>query len=195
MAKVNAVKPLTTEQQTMLDSMTPLRRKMALNTLKGMKPGPAHKKAGGTCNNEAQRHLLGNQILSNPIVADFLASVNQDIAEETKIDAAYVLKRLYEIDNMDMLDIMNDDGSIKPLREWPKVWRTSLSGFEVAEMFEAQANGNQKDLVGLMKKIKWPDTTKNLELLGKHKAVNAFKEVIEHNHKGVVFNMNFGGDK
>ena len=151
MAKVNAVKPLTTEQQTMLDSMTPLRRKMALNTLKGMKPGAAHKKAGGTCNNEAQRHLLGNQILSNPIVADFLASVNQDIAEETKIDASYVLK--------------------------------------------AQAKGNQKDLVGLMKKIKWPDTTKNLELLGKHKAVNAFKEVIEHNHKGVVFNMNFGGDK
>jgi hypothetical protein len=30
------------------------------------------------------------------------------------------------------------------------------------------------------KKIKWPDKVKNLELLGKHIAVGAFKEKIEH---------------
>ncbi len=193
MAKVDAVKSLTEEQKAMLDSMTPLRRKMALNTLKGMKPGPAHKKAGGTCNNEKQRHLLGNQILSNPIVADFLASVNQDIASETKIDATYMLNRMYEVDNMDPLDILNDDGSIKPLREWPKIWRLELSVFEIAEILESK--GDSKQVVGLLKKIKWTDKTKNREMMGKHKAVNAFKEVVEHNHKGVVFNMNFGGDK
>ena len=32
----------------------------------------------------------------------------------------------------------------------------------------------------LLKKIKWPDKVKNLELLGKHIDVNAFKETVDH---------------
>ncbi|MCL0196158.1 hypothetical protein M2T54_29260, partial [Klebsiella pneumoniae] len=37
-----------------------------------------------------------------------------------------------EIDQMDVLDILNDDGSLKPIREWPKIWRTTLSGFDLS---------------------------------------------------------------
>ncbi|MNP67377.1 Terminase small subunit [compost metagenome] len=85
-----------------------------------------------------------------------------------------MLNRLTEIDQMDLLDILEDDMSIKPLSKWPKVWRQSLSGFDIAEMFEGA--GKERDLVGLMKKIKWPDKVKNLELLGKHVNVNAFRE-------------------
>ena len=80
---------------------------------------------------------------------------------------------------MDLLDILDDDMSIKPLSKWPKVWRQSLSGFDIAEMFEGA--GKERDLVGLMKKIKWPDKVKNLELLGKHVAVSAFREQVEVN--------------
>ena len=32
----------------------------------------------------------------------------------------------------------------------------------------------------MLKKIKWPDKVKNLELLGKHVDVNAFKTVVEN---------------
>ena len=35
------------------------------------------------------------------------------------------------------------------------------------------------DSDAIMKKIKWPDKTKNLELLGKHISVQAFKEKTE----------------
>lgn len=191
MAKDNAIKDLTDEQKTMLEGMTKLRRGMAINTLKGMKPAQAHKKAGGTCKRESQRKDLGNQILANPIVKQFLDSVNQEIAIEAKVDATYVLNRLYEVDNMDALDILNDDGSLKPISQWPRIWRLELSGFEIAEMFEAQKGG--KELVGLLKKIKWTDKAKNRELLGKHKAVNAFKEIVEHSGEVTVFNMDFSG--
>lgn len=33
---------------------------------------------------------------------------------------------------MDVLDILNDDGGLKPIREWPKIWRTTLSGFDLS---------------------------------------------------------------
>jgi phage terminase small subunit len=100
------------------------------------------------------------------------------VAKEAVVDASYVLKRLLEIDQMDVIDIMEDDGSIKSIREWPKIWRQYLSGFELADMFEGK--GDDRELVGILKKIKWPDKVKNLELLGKHLQVGAFVEKVDH---------------
>lgn len=100
-------------------------------------------------------------------------------SERTQINADYVLNRLVEIDQLDVLDILRDDMSFKPLSEWPKGWRQYLVGFDIAEMFEGQ--GEDRSMVGLMKKIKWPDKVKNLELLGKHVAVSAFREQVEVN--------------
>jgi phage terminase small subunit len=65
---------------------------------------------------------------------------------------------------MDVADILNDDGSLRPVKEWPKVWRQYISGFEISEMFDGR--GDERQMVGLLKKIKWPDKLKNLELLG-----------------------------
>ncbi len=98
--------------------------------------------------------------------------------ERTRIDADYMLKRLVQIDEMDPADILNDDGTLRPVKDWPKVWRQYISGFEVSEMFVG--GGEERQLVGLLKKIKWPDKLKNLELPGKHSHVGAFSETITH---------------
>ncbi|MDF3788739.1 terminase small subunit, partial [Enterobacter hormaechei] len=66
---------------------------------------------------------------------------------------------------------------LRPVSEWPSSWRRYLSGFDVAEMFEGR--GEEREMVGLLKKIKWPNKVKNLELLGKHVDVMAFKEQVE----------------
>lgn len=100
--------------------------------------------------------------------------------ERNKVDADYVLNRLVEIDQLDVLDILRDDlEGIRPLTEWPKAWRTSISGIDVNELFEYSEG--KKELSGLIKKIKFPDKTKNLELLGKHIGVQAFKEKVDLN--------------
>ncbi len=49
------------------------------------------------------------------------------------INATYVLNRLVEIDQMDVLDILNSSGELKPVSEWPKVWRTTLSARSTSE--------------------------------------------------------------
>ncbi|EEN7785139.1 terminase small subunit [Salmonella enterica subsp. enterica serovar Give] len=106
-----------------------------------------------------------------------IAELMEERNKRLRVSADYVLLRLVEIDQMDVIDILNDDMSIKPVSEWPKVWRQYLTGFELADMFEGR--GDEKELVGILKKIKWPDKVNNLELIGKHVDVNAFKERLE----------------
>lgn len=115
--------------------------------------------------NQAYRLMTNDDILNR------IAELKADRNEEVGVDAAYVLKRLVEIDQMDVLDILLSNGELKPIKDWPKTWRTTLSGMDVSEI--------AGDAPGLLKKIKWPDKVKNLELLGKHVDVQAFKENIK----------------
>lgn len=122
-------------------------------------------------------NAAAGRLLSNVSIQARISELKQERVEEVKIDANYVLNRLVEIDQMDALDIINDDGSLKPISMWPKVWRTYLSGFDLTELWEGQ--GEDRQQIGLLKKVKWPDKVKNLELLGKHIEVQAFKEKME----------------
>lgn len=105
-----------------------------------------------------------------------IAELMEERNKRTRVSADYVLLRLVEIDQMDVLDILNDDGALKPIREWPKIWRTTLSGFDLSSTI---MNMNEDSIETILKKIKWPDKVKNLELIGKHVDVMAFKERLE----------------
>lgn len=120
----------------------------------------------------------GQRLLTNVNILAAINAAQAKRAERTQIDADYVLRRIIEIDQMDVLDIMDEKHNLKPISEWPKVWRQYLSGIDVAEMFEGR--GDDRAIVGVLKKIKWPDKVRNLELLGKHVGVQAFKDRIEH---------------
>ncbi|MFR3743258.1 MAG: terminase small subunit [Escherichia sp.] len=105
-----------------------------------------------------------------------IAELMEERNKRNRVSADYVLMRLVEIDQMDVLDILNDDGSLKPIRDWPKIWRTTLSGFDLSSTI---MNMKEDSIETILKKIKWPDKVKNLELIGKHVDVNAFKERLE----------------
>lgn len=105
-----------------------------------------------------------------------IAELMEERNKRLRVSADYVLLRLVEIDQMDVIDILNDDGTLKPIREWPKIWRTTLSGFDLSSTI---MNMDEKSIETILKKIKWPDKVKNLELIGKHVDVNAFKERLE----------------
>ncbi|EHG2952871.1 terminase small subunit [Salmonella enterica subsp. diarizonae serovar 53:r:z35] len=105
-----------------------------------------------------------------------IAELMEERNKRLRVSADYVLLRLVEIDQMDVIDILNDDGSLKPIRDWPKIWRTTLSGFDLSSTI---MNMDETSIETILKKIKWPDKVKNLELIGKHVDVNAFKERLE----------------
>lgn len=121
---------------------------------------------------EKTARASGCENLTKPDIQNRIAELKADRNEQVSVDAAYVLRRLIEIDKMDVLDILNANGELKPIKDWPKVWRTTLSGMDVTEL--------AGDAAGLLKKIKWPDKVKNLELLGKHVTVQAFKDNVKN---------------
>ena len=108
----------------------------------------------------------GNKLLDDPRVQAAILAGQEARSRRVGVDQGYVLQRLLEIDQMDVLDIMNEDMSLRPVNEWPAVWRQYLSGFDLAELFEGR--GDERESIGILKKIRWPDKTKNLELLGRH---------------------------
>ena len=123
---------------------------------------------------------VGNENLTKPNIEKRIQELMSRRSEQLKVDAEYVLRRLVEIDQMDVLDIMTDDMSIRPVSDWPVSWRRYLRGFDLADMFEGR--GENREMIGILKKIKWPDKVKNLELLGKHISVQAFREQIKSEH-------------
>ena len=116
---------------------------------------------------------MAYELLKKPEIQAFVLQSKAERVEEVKVDANYVLKRLIEIDEMDVADILDDGGDFLPIRKWPKTWRTTLSGLDIAII-------NSGDTETILKKIKWPDKVKNLELLGKHIGVGAFAEKVDH---------------
>lgn len=122
---------------------------------------------------EKTANRTASENMSKPDIQSRIAELKAKRNDEVGIDADYVLRRLVEIDQMDVLDILTEVGDLKPVAQWPKVWRTTLSGLDVMAM------AGDGDTAALLKKIKWPDKVKNLELLGKHIKVQAFKEQVE----------------
>lgn len=132
---------------------------------------------------EKTAYSQGQRLLKNVEIQARVQKLYTERIKRVDIDADYVLQRLVEIDNMDILNIMSEDCRLKPLSDWPKVWRQFLTAIDISELFEG--SGDDRAMAGLIKKIKWPDKVKNLELIGKHIGVGAFSERRDHKHSFV----------
>lgn len=129
---------------------------------------------------EKTANRIANALLSKVDIQKRISELMEQRVERVEYDADYVLKRCIEIDQLDVTDIMDDNYNFKPLSQWPKQWRTSISAIDVQELM------GSNDIPSAIKKIKWPDKTKNLELLGRHVNIQAFKERTEVEHSGKV---------
>lgn len=114
----------------------------------------------------------GQRLLTNVDVSAAIAAGKADRSERTKVDADWLLTRLADESVADIADLYDELGNVKPVKEWPLIWRQGLvAGVEV-ERIGAGA--------GTVTKIKISDRIKRLELIGKHIDVQAFKEKVEH---------------
>ncbi len=120
----------------------------------------------------------GSRLLGNVKVAAAIEEAKASRSERTKIDADWLLKRLADEAVADIADLYDENGGLKPVDEWPLIWRQGLvSGIEVEEIFEGR--GEDREHVGRVRKLKLSDRIKRLELIGKHIDVQAFREKVE----------------
>lgn len=130
-------------------------------------------------------HVTASRLMAKPVVRKHIEKLKTERAERTQITSDYVLKRLVEIDKLDIRDILLDNGDIKQISEWSEGWRRSIQSVEVV----AKKEGGETVFV---KKVKIPDKIKNLELLGKHIEVSAFKDKMEltgKNNSELIINV------
>lgn len=73
---------------------------------------------------EKTANRIAAQLLSKLDIQNSIAQLKAQRNEQVNIDAAYVLRRLVGIDQMDVLDIVRDDLSLKPVSEWSSSWRS-----------------------------------------------------------------------
>jgi len=124
---------------------------------------------------------MGHENLRKPEIAAAIQKQMQERSETVKIDAAYVLSQLNSIASMSVRDILTEDLRLRPLSEWPESWCRYISAIDLQEIARAQTD--QEATVHFIKKLKWPEKMKALELMGKHVDVQAFKERVDHLHE------------
>lgn len=113
------------------------------------------------------------RLSTNVNVLARVAELQGRVAEKAVVDAAWVLQRLSEEAEADVADLY-DDGRLRPIAEWPLIWRKGLvAGIEIEE--EKDSKGI---VTGYIKKLRLSDRIKRIELIGKHCAVQAFREQV-----------------
>lgn len=121
---------------------------------------------------------IGYRLLNKEEVAKAIQASIAERSKRTKIDADWVLTRLAEIADADLADLYGENGELKPVKDWPKVWRSGLvAGIETVEERSPVDGGAA---IGMLRKVKLADRLKTLELIGKHITVGAFRERVEH---------------
>lgn len=133
----------------------------------------AAKQAGYATANASQQAY---RLLNDPKCKAYIARLMEERSERVKIDSDWLLVQLGEIDGMELMDIFEPDFTMKPLDQWPMTWRKYIGSFELAELLEGQ--GDQAKLIRTLKKIKGPDKQRNLELIGRHVDVGAWRDQI-----------------
>ncbi|PQL08973.1 terminase small subunit [Pantoea ananatis] len=106
----------------------------------------------------------GSENLSKSDIAQRIIDLKSTHDERVEVNTDYMLRRLVEIDEINVLDILKDDGGFNMVSEWPKAWRTRLSGMDI---LTTGTNFVEMTMENILKKFKWPDKVKNFELRGK----------------------------
>jgi len=123
-------------------------------------------------------YSIGEENLKKPEIAEVIAKCKKERSKRTKIDADWLLKRLADEADADVADLYGENGGLKPVHQWPEIWRKGLvAGLDVHQEYSYE--DGQKIPDGLIMKVRLSDRTKRLELIGKHVDVQAFPNKVE----------------
>jgi phage terminase small subunit len=152
--------------------MTPKQQRFVEEYLIDLNATQAAIRAGYSAKGAA---VEGVRLLTNAKVAKAVAAAQAARSDRTKIDADWVLRTLAEEKRADLADLYDEHGTLKPVSEWPMVFRTGIVvGVESLEEYEGA--GKDRRLIGFTRKVKLSDRIKHLELIGKHVNVQAFRD-------------------
>jgi phage terminase small subunit len=147
--------------------LTPKQRLFVKEYLVDLNATQASIRAGYSKKSAAE---IGYENLTKPQIMQAIFEGMNDREEKVETSAEWVLKALHGEAIADISDLYSIGGGLKPVHEWPLVWRTGLvTGVKVKQGFEYK--DGEKFPVGVVTEIKLSDRIKRLELIGKHHAM------------------------
>lgn len=107
-----------------------------------------------------------SELLSNGVIAGRLAELRVPIIEKTGINLERVLIENAHVAFFDMKTILFDDGTLKPISQWPAASAAAISSIEIFEKYEG--TGNDRKIVGHLTKVKLVEKGAALDRLMKY---------------------------
>jgi phage terminase small subunit len=118
---------------------------------------------------ESSASAAASRMLSIDKVCLRIRLLLEERNKRTEINADTVLLELLKIAKLDIRQAFTKSNTLKEIHELPDELAASISSIEIDELFEGY--GEDKQIIGQTKKIKFWDKTKSLELLGRHLAL------------------------
>ena len=140
-------------------------------------------------------YSIGQELLKKPDIAQAIEAAKAERLARTQTNADEILTHLTSGIRAKISDIRNDDGTFRPISEWPDIWQQLSNGgdVDIEELSERSHDyiqaGDSKawDKVGTVTKVKhrFADRARLIELAMRHTQVNALalpKEEHQHVH-------------
>jgi phage terminase small subunit len=161
--------------QPMSEEVRKLTRKQELFIAEYLKDCNATAAALRAGYSQASAEQAAKMNMKHPVVGKILNEAFEEKKKRVLIDGDEILKELARVGLSDIRGLFNDDGTVKPVKDWPEALARAVSSIEVEETFEGY--GAERKWTGYVKKIKLWSKDRGLELLGKHKKL--FTDKIE----------------
>lgn len=120
----------------------------------------------------------GYDLLRRPHIADALRKEQQKRSERVHVSQDYVLRRLLDISEADLIQASDEEGNLLPLAQWPKSLRMALDGLDCTELAR-QSLDDELEVSTHLRKVKLSSRLKALDMLGRHLGMWTDRVVIE----------------
>lgn len=152
--------------------LTPLQAAFAAEYIVDFNGAQAATRAGSKAKDI---YAAASEFLTNPKVQAEIARLMAERSQRTKIDADWVLTRLAQEVEADLADIYSESGALLPVKDWPPIWRKGLvTGIKATEVRDSEGNATGDVIM----EVKLSPRIKQIELIGKHVDVQAFRDQI-----------------
>ncbi len=117
--------------------------------------------------------VQASRLLRHVGVRDAILKAKQHATETTQVDAAWLLNRLAELAEVDILDLLDKRGDIRKLEDIPSRARRLIAGLEIEALYAG--TGDDRVQIGHVRKIKLLDRLRVYDQIGRHVDVSAFQ--------------------
>jgi len=116
----------------------------------------------------------GHELLRTLEVADRIAELAADRSARLEVDTDTVLRELLRMLQSDPADLVNEDGTMKPLHEIPLDARRAIASIETSDIRNVDG-----EVIGRLHKVKFWNKERAAEMLARHLSLFADKITVD----------------